>query len=73
MDQDLTKIPSLIRKAKKTMSIVSQNIVLSISLKLVTGILATLGLVNLWFAILVGDMGLTFTVIANALRLVRKE
>jgi Cd2+/Zn2+-exporting ATPase len=73
MDQDLTKIPALIRKAKKTMSVVRQNIGLSISLKLLTGLLATLGLVNLWFAILVGDMGLTFAVIVNALRLVRKE
>jgi Cd2+/Zn2+-exporting ATPase len=72
MDQDLTKIPSLIRKAKKTMAIVRQNIGLSISLKLLTGVLATLGLVNLWFAILIGDMGLTFAVIANALRLVRR-
>ncbi|MFW9769828.1 MAG: HAD-IC family P-type ATPase, partial [Candidatus Thorarchaeota archaeon] len=73
MDQDLGKIPILIKKAKKTMSIVRQNISISISLKLLTGILATLGLVNLWFAILVGDMGLTFAVIANALRLVRKD
>ncbi len=73
MDQDLTKIPALIRKARKTMSIVRQNIGLSISIKLLTGILAAFGLVNLWFAIAIGDMGLTFAVIANALRLVRKQ
>jgi Cd2+/Zn2+-exporting ATPase len=73
MQQDLRKVPSLIKKARKTMSIVHQNIVLSISAKLLVGILAALGLVNLWVAILIGDMGLTFAVIANALRLVRKE
>ncbi len=73
MQQDLRKIPNLIRKARKTMSIVRQNIAISISLKLLVGILASLGLVNLWIAIGVGDMGLTFAVIANALRLVRKE
>ncbi|MFW9982004.1 MAG: heavy metal translocating P-type ATPase [Candidatus Thorarchaeota archaeon] len=73
MQQDLTKIPSLIKKARKTMSIVRQNISLSISVKLITGILAALGLVNLWVAIGIGDMGLTFAVIANALRLVRKQ
>ena len=73
MQQDLRKIPSLIKKARKTMSIVRQNIGISISLKLLIGILATFGLVNLWAAILIGDMGLTFAVIANALRLVRKE
>jgi Cd2+/Zn2+-exporting ATPase len=73
MQQDLRKVPSLIRKAKKTMSIVRQNIAVSISVKLLVGVLAALGLVNLWFAIGIGDMGLTFAVIANALRLVRKE
>ena len=73
MQQDLRKVPSLIKKAKKTMSIVRQNIAISISVKLVVGILAAFGLVNLWVAIGIGDMGLTFAVIANALRLVRKE
>ena len=73
MEQDLTKIPALIRKARKTMSIVRQNIGLSISVKLITGILAAFGLVNLWIAIGIGDMGLTLAVIANALRLVRKQ
>lgn len=73
MQQDLRKVPSLIKKAKKTMSIVRQNIAISISVKLLVGILAAFGLVNLWVAIGIGDMGLTFAVIANALRLVRKE
>ena len=73
MQQDLRQVPSLIKKAKKTMSIVRQNIAVSISVKLLVGILAAFGLVNLWFAIGVGDMGLTFVVIANALRLVRKQ
>jgi Cd2+/Zn2+-exporting ATPase len=73
MQQDLRKIPSLIKKARKTMSIVRQNVAISISVKLLVGILAALGLVNLWIAIGVGDMGLTLAVIVNALRLVRKE
>jgi len=73
MEQDLRKIPSLIKKSKKTMRVIKQNIVASISVKLLIGILAALGLVNLWLAIGVGDMGLTFAVIANALRLVRRQ
>ncbi len=73
MQQDLRKVPSLIKKARKTMSIVRQNIAISISVKLLVGVLAAFGLVNLWVAIGIGDMGLTFAVIANALRLVRKE
>jgi Cd2+/Zn2+-exporting ATPase len=73
MQQDLRKVPSLIKKARKTMSIVRQNIAASISIKIFVGILAAFSLVNLWVAIGSGDMGLTFLVIANALRLVRKE
>ena len=73
MQQDLRKVPSLIKKAKKTMRIVRQNVAFSISVKLFIGILAVFGLVNLWMAIGIGDMGLTFAVIANALRLVRKQ
>ncbi len=72
MQQDLRNVPTLIKKARKTMSIVRQNIATSISVKLFVGVLAAFGLVNLWVAIGIGDMGLTFLVIANALRLVRK-
>lgn len=73
MDEDLTKIPSLISRAKMTMSVVRQNVVTSISVKVVTGVLAALGLMTLWLSIGVGDMGLTFLVVANALRLARKQ
>ena len=67
MEMNIVKVPELIKKSKKTMEIVHQNIATSI-----TGVLAALGLFSLWMAIAVGDMGLTFAVIANALRLVRK-
>ena len=73
MDEDLSKIPRLIERAKKTMSIVHQNVVISISVKLVIGFLAMLGLISLWVAVGIGDMGLTLLVIVNALRLVRKN
>ncbi len=69
MKEDLTRIPGLIMKAKKTMQIVRQNVATSLSVKAVTGVLASVGLMTLWIAIGVGDMGLTFLVIANALRL----
>jgi Cd2+/Zn2+-exporting ATPase len=72
MDDDLTKVPMLITKAKKTMKVVHQNVATSLSVKGVTAILAVLGLLTLWMAIGFGDMGLTFLVIANALRLARR-
>jgi Cd2+/Zn2+-exporting ATPase len=72
MDDDLTKIPMLITRAKKTMKVVHQNVATSLSVKGLTAILAALGVLTLWMAIGFGDMGLTFLVIANALRLARK-
>jgi Cd2+/Zn2+-exporting ATPase len=73
MKDDLTKIPGLLSRAKKTMRIVRQNVAVSITVKLSLGVLAVLGLVSLWLAIAVGDMGLTLAVIGNALRLTRKR
>ncbi|MGY5859729.1 MAG: cation-translocating P-type ATPase [Candidatus Thorarchaeota archaeon] len=72
MKQDLTKVPELILKARKTMRVVRQNVAASFIVKAVTGVLAGLGFLTLWMAIGIGDMGLTFAVIANALRLARK-
>jgi len=72
MQQDLTKVPELILKARKTMSVVRQNVAASLVVKAATGVLAGLGFLTLWMAIGIGDMGLTFAVIANALRLARK-
>jgi len=72
MKDDLTKIPGLISRAKMTMRIVRQNVAASITIKLGLGVLAVFGLVSLWLAIAVGDMGLTLAVIGNALRLTRR-
>jgi len=72
MKQDLMRVPELIVRARKTMRVVHQNVAASFIVKAVTGILAGLGFLTLWLAIGIGDMGLTFAVIANALRLVRK-
>ncbi|MCK4567411.1 MAG: cadmium-translocating P-type ATPase [Candidatus Thorarchaeota archaeon] len=72
MTQDLTKVPEFVMKARKTMKVVRQNVAASLIVKAVTGVLAGLGFLTLWMAIGIGDMGLTFAVIANALRLTRK-
>jgi Cd2+/Zn2+-exporting ATPase len=73
MEEDLTKIAELIMKAKKTMRVVRQNVATSLLVKGLIGILASIGFISLWIAIGVGDMGLTFLVIANALRLAGKK
>ena len=69
MQDDLSKLPCLIELSKKTMAIVKQNVVASILIKGSFAILAFPGLVSLWLAVAVGDMGLSLAVIFNALRL----
>lgn len=72
MKDRLSEIPYLLDLSRKTMSTVKQNISLSIVVKFALVALATLGLVSLWSAILVGDMGLSLLVTLNALAIPRK-
>ena len=70
MSDDLSKLPWLIRHSRRTLSIVRQNIVLSLGVKAVFVVLTLLGHASLWTAI-AADMGVSLVVIANALRLLR--
>ncbi len=67
MKDDLSKIP--LKLSRKTLSIVKENIVASILVKATLAILAFLGMVTLWIAVAIGDMGLSLAVILNALRI----
>jgi Cd2+/Zn2+-exporting ATPase len=69
MQDDLTKLPYLIDLSKKTMKIVRQNVIASLLIKLSFAILTFPGLVTLWLAVAIGDMGLSLAVILNAMRL----
>jgi Cd2+/Zn2+-exporting ATPase len=69
MNDDLSKVPYLLKLGKKTMAVVKQNIVLAIGIKLLFAILVFPGLVTLWMAVAIGDMGVSLGVIFNALRL----
>ncbi|MFQ6129453.1 MAG: heavy metal translocating P-type ATPase [Candidatus Hadarchaeaceae archaeon] len=71
MRDDLSKVSYLFRLSKKTMGVVRQNIVASILIKGSLAVLAFPGLVTLWLAVAVGDMGLSLAVILNAIRLSR--
>jgi len=73
MGDDLSRLPTLIDQARRTMRVVRQNVATSILVKLLIGFLAVFGLVSLWFAIAVGDMGLSLVVITNALKLTAKR
>jgi len=69
MNDDLAKIEYLVKLSRKTMSVVRENVTLSILVKTSFAILAVLGFITLWMAVGIGDMGLSLTVIINALRI----
>ncbi|RJQ13697.1 MAG: cadmium-translocating P-type ATPase [Nitrospiraceae bacterium] len=71
MQDDLSRIEYLILLSRKTMRIVRQNVTASVLIKGSFTILASLGLINLWVAVGIGDMGLSLAVISNAMRLTR--
>ena len=69
MQDDVSKITYLVELSKATMARIRENITLSILIKLGVAVLAFFGVVSLWIAVAVGDMGLSLTVILNSLRL----
>lgn len=73
MHDDISKVDYFINLSKKTMSIVKQNVSISILVKGSFAIGAVVGFVSLWMAVAFGDMGLTLAVILNALRIGREN
>jgi Cd2+/Zn2+-exporting ATPase len=71
MEDDISRIAYLVALSEKTVSVVRQNIVAALVVKLGIAALAIPGLVTLWMAVAFGDMGLSLAVIANALRIGR--
>lgn len=70
MDDDLRKIPTAVRIAKKTMRIARQNIVFALGVKVLILILGALGLANMWAAVF-ADVGVAVIAILNAMRTLR--
>lgn len=68
IDDNLQKIHQIIELGKRTMRIVKENITLSILIKGSLALLSIFGLVSLWMAVGIGDMGLSLLVIFNGLR-----
>ncbi|MDX2277390.1 MAG: heavy metal translocating P-type ATPase [Hyphomonadaceae bacterium] len=70
MTDDISKLPWIVHHAKRTLSIVRQNIVFSLGVKAVFVALTFIGLASLWGAI-AADVGASVLVVFNALRLLR--
>ena len=67
MDDDPAKIAKAIRISRKCMSIVYQNIIIAIGIKILALILVALGIANMWLAIF-ADVGVMVLAVLNAIR-----
>jgi Cd2+/Zn2+-exporting ATPase len=72
MSDDLSKIGWLVAHSRKTLAIIRQNIVFSLSIKAIFGVLTFSGFASLWGAI-AADTGASLLVVFNALRLLKVE
>ena len=67
MDDDPSKIAKAIKISRKCLSIVYQNIVFAIGIKVACLILGAVGIANMWFAIF-ADVGVMILAVLNAIR-----
>ena len=67
MDDDIRKIASLVKIARKTLGIVKQNIVFALAIKALVLLLGALGMANMWEAVF-ADVGVSVIAILNSMR-----
>ncbi|MBA7679333.1 Potassium-transporting ATPase ATP-binding subunit [subsurface metagenome] len=71
INDDLKKILTYVDIAKKTNKKIKQNIWTSIILKVSFAVLTVMGLMNLWFAVGISDMGLSLAIMLNSMTIFR--
>lgn len=72
MQDDLSRLPWLIRHSRATLAIIHQNIGFSLAVKLVFAGLTLIGMASLWGAI-AADVGASLLVVLNGMRLVGRH
>ena len=70
MNDNIEKLPVAVKIAKKTHSIVMQNIIFALSVKVLVLLLSTFGFANMWAAVF-ADVGVSVIAIINAMRAMR--
>lgn len=70
MNDDLRRIPEVVRLSRKTHVVLWQNILLALGIKGVFLVLTLFGNATMWMAVF-ADMGASLIVVANGLRLLR--
>ncbi|MGM9426935.1 heavy metal translocating P-type ATPase [Hydrogenophaga sp. MI9] len=71
MNDDLRRIPELVRLSRATHAVLWQNIALALSIKAVFLVLAVFGDASMWMAVF-ADMGASLLVVFNGMRLLRQ-
>jgi Cd2+/Zn2+-exporting ATPase len=69
MGDDLSRLPYLVGLSRRARAVIRENIGLAIGIKALLAVGVPLGYVSLIAAVLIGDMGVSLLVTANALRL----
>ena len=72
MDDNLGKLPSVMRTARRTVAIARQNIVFALAVKLAILLISALGRAGMWTAVF-ADVGVAVLCILNSMRLLRRE
>lgn len=70
MNDDLRRIPELVRLSRRTHTVLWQNIVVALGIKTVFLVLAVTGDASMWMAVF-ADMGASLLVVFNGLRLLQ--
>lgn len=69
-DSELTQFESAYAISRKTRRIITENIILAISFKIIIQILSVLGFANMWVAVF-ADVGISILAILNSLRILK--
>lgn len=72
MSDDLSRLAYTMQLSRKTLSVIKQNILISLLTKLIFLVLGVAGLATLWMAVLADD-GATLLVIVNGLRVLKYQ
>ena len=70
MNDDLRRVPEMLRLSRRTHALLWQNITLALGLKALFFVLAVFGSATMWMAVF-ADMGASLLVVFNGLRLLR--
>ena len=70
MDDDLNRLPTAIRIARHTRSIVIQNVTFALCVKVIVMLLGAFGKASMWAAVF-ADVGVSFLAVLNSLRALR--